>query len=180
MRRCPDASGTGCVQLSPLPAMRRCPDASGTGCVQLNLRSDASLPGCVRNWMRPVNGDASLPGCVRNWMRPVKQRCVAARMCLELDASSQRRCVAARMRGKTWMRPVDLLSPRCVVARMLPVTGPGTRRCTGCVRWLDASSQPSSDDASWDRASLDRLCPEAGASRQLVPLLNAPGRWTWL
>jgi hypothetical protein len=98
MRRCPDASVTGCVQST---AMRRCPDASGTGCVQLN--SGASLPGCVRNWMRPVissPSDASLPGCVRNWMRPVKQRCVAARMCLELDASSQRRCVAARMRGK--------------------------------------------------------------------------------
>jgi hypothetical protein len=29
MRRYPDASGTGCVQLTP---MRRCPDASGTGC----------------------------------------------------------------------------------------------------------------------------------------------------
>jgi hypothetical protein len=64
-----------------LPAMRRCPDASGTGCVQIN--SDASLPGCVRNWMRPVNGDASLPGCVRN---------------RKMDASSSQRCVAARMR----------------------------------------------------------------------------------
>jgi hypothetical protein len=161
--------------------MRRCPDASGTGCIQLN--SDASLPGCVWSWMRPLFPLPAMrrcPDASGNWMRPVKQRCVAAQMCLELDASSQRRCVAARMRGKTWMRLVDLLSPRCVVARMFPVTGPGTRRCTGCVRWLDASSQPSSDDASWDRASLDRLCPEAGVSRQLVPLLNAPGRWTWL
>jgi hypothetical protein len=61
---------TGCVQLSPLPAMRRCPDASGNWMRPvISSPSDASLPGCVREtgcvqFSSP--SDASLPGCVRN------------------------------------------------------------------------------------------------------------------
>jgi hypothetical protein len=152
MRRCPDAPGTGCVQST---AMRRCPDASGNWMRPvISSPSDASLPGCVRNWMRPVNGDASLPGCrpgtgcVQLSPLPAMRRCpdasgtgcvqfAAMRRCSDasgtecVQLTAMRRCPDA---SGTWMHPVDLLSPRCVVTRMRSVTGPATRRCTGCVQ----------------------------------------------
>jgi hypothetical protein len=177
MRRCPDASGTGCVQLSPLPAMRRCPDASGTGCVQfISSPSDASLPGRVRNWMRPVIPPSQRcvatrmrpeTGCVQfavmrrcpdasgNWMRSVNGDASLPGMRPELDASSQRRCVAARMRPKTgcvqfaaMRRWPDASEPGCIqlTSSLRDASLPG------CVQQLDQRrvAAPDASD-SWMR-----------------------------
>jgi hypothetical protein len=181
MRRCPDASGTGCVQLSPLPAMRRCPDASGTGCVQLN--SDASLPGCVRNWMRPANRDRRRKLDASSYL--LSQRCVAARMRPKLDASSSQRCVAVRMRPETgcvqstaMRRCPDASGTGCVQLNSdasLPGwvrnwMRPAISRCgTGCVQ----NYRPAPSDASlpgcvriWMRPvnAAMRRCPDASGT----------------
>jgi hypothetical protein len=200
-----DASLPGCVRKLDASSQRRCvaarmrPELDASSyllsqrCVAARMRPelDASsyllsqrcvAAGCVRNWMRPVNGDASLPGCVRNWMRPV--------ISSASDASLPG-CV------RNWMRPV-ISSPSD--ASLPDASGTGCVQSTAMRRCPDASSNWTSD------ASLHRMHPIAGCAQstffqrcvvgpsvlgQVMPrgrglktagtaALNAPGRWTWL